>query len=377
MNQGADALMPPPCESLLPGKPARLISLDILRGFFMFWLLTGDGFPDAFRKLGADGVWGFLARQLDHAPFEGFTFYDLIFPGFLFVMGVSLVLSLERARLAGGTPLAGKRMARRALGLMLVALFMHGGMNGIGNPGAYFGVLPRLAYCYVLSALLFLYCPSRVQWGAVVCILLAYWAWLCFVPLPTSGIVAVTEDANWCRYSEQFLPPFHETAEGIVSGIPAVTSCMLGVFAGRWLFSSPHPEPHKVLGLLLSGLGLLAIGYVWGFHFPIAKRIWSSSYVCVAGGYSLLSLGLLYYVFDVRAVSAVAAEPFVWIGLNPLLMYMILNTLDFNELGGRIVGGPIKAAVGPAGDLLVAVAGAALGVCLAGFLHRRRIYLRV
>jgi len=343
----------------------------------MFWLVTGDGFPDAFRKIGDTGLWAFLARQLDHCPFEGFTFYDVIFPGFLFVMGTAIVPSLDAAIAREGKSAVLTRVLRRTLILLLLGAFMHGGMKSFPSPGLLFGVLQRLAYSYGIVCLLYMFLRPRAQAAVFVGVLVAYWIWLCFVPLPTTGVVTLTRQDNWCRYAESYLPPYVDTAEGVISGIPAVMSCLLGVFAGRWLGRADVHGARKAWVLIAAGVAMLVLGYAWGLHFPIVKRIWSSTYVSVAGGYCLLLLGALNYLVDVKKVPTTWALPFTWIGMNPLAIYITLNIVDFNALGARLAGGPLAGAFGNADALVIAIAGAALGVAFAWYLNHKKVYIRL
>jgi predicted acyltransferase len=168
--------------------------------------------------------------------------------------------------------------------------------------------------------------------------------------------------------------------EGILSTITSIASCLLGVFAGKFLADRSVSETRKVVVLLASGFGLIVLGHLWGLQFPVIKRIWTSSYVLVAGGWSAVLLALFYYVIDVRGART-WAQPFLWIGMNALTIYLVSRFVDFGNLSARLVGGPVATALDGlwpgAGGLLLALTGIGLCVLLCWFLYERKIFLRL
>lgn len=169
--------------------------------------------------------------------------------------------------------------------------------------------------------------------------------------------------------------------EGLLSTLPAIATCLLGVFAGLLLQSKSIHEQQKVYYLLLSGaLGVVA-GFLWGLQFPVIKKIWTSSYVLVAGGYSAILLGIFYQVVDIWKYQS-WCQPFIWIGMNSITIYLANNIIGFRRLAARFVGGDVKNFLDAHitsgfGDLTVSLVGLALGIWLVHFLYRKKIFLRL
>jgi predicted acyltransferase len=368
------------------GKPPRLVSLDALRGFDMVWIAGADALGHAAAGIANGPITHALAEQLEHVPWEGFRFYDLIFPLFVFMSGMSLVFSLGGKLAAEGKDAAILRLGRRALILYLLGIFYYRGFTGWENDIRYMGVLQRIALTYFFAGTLYLLLKPRQLLYALAGILLGYWALLALVPVPGVGPANFKPDTNLAHWVDAtFLGGkkwngAHDP-EGLLSTIPAIGTCLLGVFAGL-LMNDPQRTPmQRIRWLAAAGVSLLVLGFTWGLAFPIIKGIWTSSYVCVAGGWSALLLALFYWLIDVRGWSG-WARPFVWIGMNSIAVYLASNLFDFGRLARRLTGGEVATLadtlVAPgAGDLLNAIVGVGFCVWLAWLLHRRKIFLRV
>jgi predicted acyltransferase len=169
--------------------------------------------------------------------------------------------------------------------------------------------------------------------------------------------------------------------EGLLSTLPAIATCLLGVFAGLRLQRADLSDRKKLVGLVVGGITALAAGWLWHLQFPVIKKIWTSSYVLVAGGWSLLLLALFYYVVDVRRWRG-WCQPFVWIGMNPITLYLASSVFSFHSVASRLVGGSIRGwvdryVVSGASGILVSAVSLALVIALARFLYQRKIFLRV
>ena len=370
----------------------RIVSIDTLRGFSIFWIIGGDGAVLAIDRmlnnkgptLGAIG--GFLRTQMSHVPWEGLSFYDFVFPLFLFVTGVSIVLALPRLVESEGNAQAHLRVLRRALILYGLGLIFYGGISQHWSDVRFVGILQRIAICYLFASLLFLNLDWRGLIVALVGLLGGYWALMTFVPVPGIGAGSFAPDANLADWIDaNYLPGrlWDKTRdpEGLLSTIPAIGTCLLGVLAGL-LFENESMTPAKrSLWLIGGGIAMIAAGYLWSLQFPIVKAIWTSSFVLVAGGYSAILLGVLHQVMDVWGWKAWATI-FVWIGANAIALYFINGVVGFQPFARRFVGGDVAAwlnqTVTPGTGLFVThVVGLALAVALAGFLYRRKIFIRV
>lgn len=351
----------------------------------MLWIMGGDSIGHALSQMEQVNVVGVLGTQLNHVAWEGFRFYDLIFPMFVFIVGVSLVFSLTKLQEREGRTTAVRRVIRRTVILYLLGIFYYHGWENGWESIRLMGVLQRIALCYGAAALLFLFFKPRglAIWCAG--LLLGYWALMALVPVPGIGAGNFEEGRNLANWIDaQYLPwrkwDGDHDPEGLLSTLPAVASCLLGVFAGL-LFQNTRITPGgKIAWLAAGGLAGVALGALWGLQFPIIKKIWTSSYVLMAGGWSALLLALFYWVIDVRGWQA-WARPLVWIGLNPITIYMLGNLMPFDGIAGRVLGGPVEEwfnhrATG-LGEVVISTAGILLAVGVCWWLHRRRIYVRV
>jgi len=383
----------------------------------MFWILGADALVQALSEVNGSAVAKFFAGQLDHRAWQGFTFYDLIFPLFVFMAGTSLVYSLSRQIEQHGRGTAAKRVLIRGAVLFIIGLFYSGGFTTLWPDLRLLGVLQRIALAYTGAGLLFCALKPRGLVGAAATLLLGYWALLTFVPIrdiqleksalatrlgkpaPALTEVRAAFEATTARVTGHFEPGYNLTnhldfaylpgrkydtyydPEGYLSTLPAVATCLLGVLAGLWLRRADRNDHAKLRGLLISGAAAVALGWLWHLQFPVIKKIWTSSFVLVAGGYSALLLGTFFYLVDIRRWRTWCV-PFLWIGMNPITLYLASNLIKFRVLAQRFAGGDVKAwldtHVGAgAGQGLIALVGLALMFTLARFLYQRQIFLRV
>ena len=271
------------------------------------------------------------------------------------------------------------------------------------------GVLQRIAICYVTTALLARVLRPRALAGVAAGLLLGYWALMTFVPVrdislerahlaaleaatgqdaaalyagTTATITHAYDDGrNLANHLDFRLLPLRKydgayDPEGLLSTLPAIATCLCGALAGMLLGRSDLRPQAKVRWLIIAGIAALALGFAWGLQFPVIKKIWTSSYVLCAAGWSALLLAAFYQVIEVWNRRR-WAMPFVWIGMNPITIYLADRFIDFGAVAERLVGGPIAGALGGYGQLLVTAVALGLVIGLAWFLHARRIFLRV
>ena len=370
----------------------RVASLDALRGFSIFWILGGDGAIWALDQMSAgkgpivSSIGHFIGTQFTHVAWEGFRFYDFIFPLFIFVTGVSIVFSLTPLVEREGMSSAHLRVLRRALLLYGLGLIYYGGVSEHWHDIRFVGILQRIALCYLFASLLFLNLSLRGLMVAFALLLLGYWALMTFVPVPGIGAGFFSLDANLANWLDaNYLPgriwDRTRDPEGMLSTLPAIGSCLLGVFAGSLLKTERLTPQHKVLWLIGIGAILVPAGYLWGLQFPVIKAIWTSSFVLVAGGYSFLLLALWYQVIDVSGYRRWSTI-FVWIGANAITLYFLNSLMSFERLAVRFVGGDVgllldRLVTPGTGRFVAHVLGLGFAIALAGFLYRRKIFLRV
>jgi predicted acyltransferase len=374
-----------PSSSLSGTVSNRLLSLDALRGFDMFWIVGAEEIVHALRETSNNSVFNFLAGQMTHKDWAGFAFYDLIFPMFVFIVGVSLVFSLGKLLEKEGPAGAMKRIFKRALLLYALGIFCYGGFSTPIDKIRLLGVLQRIALAYLFASLVFCYFKTKGRIIICASLLIGYWALMTFVPVPTTdgGVVVgnFDEGKNLANYIDRQYLPFRKwdgdhDPEGLLSTMTAIASCLLGVFAGTWLKDGKAPAARKAVYLLGAGVALAALGWLWNFQFPVVKKIWTSSFVLVAGGYSCMLLALFYQIVDVWKIQA-WAQPFVWIGTNAITIYLAHDLVDFGKIAQRLVGGEKHPIFHSYQALVLTCVVSLLIFLFCRFLYRRKIFLRV
>ena len=356
----------------------RLISLDALRGFDMFWIISGEGIfhglaagimkrhaltrnPLDWRIESNESLSFFekilvgVSNQLHHSAWNGFTFYDLIFPLFIFISGVSMPFAYqkffdEKQRNLHSSKTIYAALIKRTITLILLGLIVNGLFTWNGYDHTRFAsVLGRIALSTFFAAIIYLNfsLPKQVIW--FIAILIGYFLLMVLVPVPGFGQGNLTPEGNLSAYIDRlFLPgKLHRIVydpEGLLSTIPAICSALLGVFTGTFLKTDlPKITPSKKTVLMLSaGVFSIAIGLLWSLIFPINKTMWSSSFVLFAGGASIILFALFYYIIDVKSY-AKWSTPFVWIGTNSILIYILAHGLfNFESSSQFIFGGLVR-----------------------------------
>lgn len=361
----------------------RIASLDALRGFDMFWIIGGDAICRSLPAIKNAPWTRLLARQVEHNPWAGFTFYDLIFPLFLFIIGAVIPFSLSKRLKKGESK---KRLyfhiIKRSLILILLGLIAGGVLKFDFANMRWMGVLQRIGLCYFLVSILVINTKWRTQVGVFVGILLLYWAATMLVPVPHFGAGNLTPEGCLHSYIDQKVLPGRISSEfygpgdslGVISTLTAACSLLLGVFAGYWL-KSERSGRKKTLGLIGSGILFLGLGYLWGMVFPIIKHIWTSSYVLWAGGWCLLLMAVFYWVIDVKGRSRWAFF-FLVIGTNAILIYIGQEVIDFDKIATFFLSGVAHHA-GVIGLVLLPIGALTAKWLALRFLYRQKIFFKV
>ena len=342
----------------------------------MFWIIGGDHVVRSLVKVHDGPVTRTLANQLEHCEWAGFRFYDLIFPLFVWIVGVAIPFSLPRLIEQRGRAAAVWRIVVRSVVLFLLGVLYMGGVAS-GFENVYFaGVLHRIAVAYFFAGLLFCFFSPRTLAVIAAALLIGYWALLTFVPVPGVGGASYEQGRNLAYYLDQRFLPGRKFEGTLLSTMAAVANCLLGVFAGLLLKDARRSESRKAATLFIAGVASLGLGLVWSLQFPIIKLLWTSTYVLVACGISAILMAAFHWVIEVRDRRAWAA-PFVWIGMNAITIYLVTGFVNFRLLADRFVGGDVAAALGRYAELMRSVIALVMAIALVWYLYRRRIFLRL
>jgi len=359
---------------------SRVVSIDALRGFDMFWIIGGGEVFTSLAEVWKHPVTQTIQCQLGHVEWEGFHFEDLIFPLFLFIVGVVLPFSVSRRRERGQSLLGiYLHIVKRTVMLILLGLVVNGLLRFDWPQMRWPGVLQRIGLCYFFAAVLVIHTKWRIQAVVAAAILLLYWAMMMLIPVPGYGRGVLTAEGCLSSYIDQQLIPgtlyyVYGDNEGLISTLPAVCTALLGVLAGHWLGSN-RSGARKAAGLTVAGLVCLITGCVWGLFFPIIKIIWTSSYVLYAGGWSLLLLALFYWLIDVKGYKKWAIF-FVVIGMNPITIYFLQSFVSFDGIAEFFLVG-ISERAGLFKPLVLLFGVLMVKWLFLWFLYRRRIFFRI
>lgn len=337
------ALPPVDSQEAIPKTSQRLVFLDVVRGITIaFMILVNNNGSEQL------AYW-----PLKHSDWNGCTPTDLVFPTFLLLVGITIVLSTA-SRIARGEPRSAlfRHALRRAAILFALGVLIHGFPSYPLATLRFYGVLQRIALCYLVTTVIYLW-NRRVAAlvGVAMACLLGYWVLMRWVPIPGFGVPGrdfpfLDKEINWVSVVDRRLFPgrlLEKTRDplGLISTIPAVATCLLGVLTGLWLRTARGMK-EKAGGLLAGAIVGLVVGGLWGVWFPINKRLWTSSYVVYAAGWTLLFLFLSYFVIDIKRRQGAWTYPWKVFGSNAIFAYAFAELLSIVLEVIRIGGESLK-----------------------------------
>ncbi|MHB1177285.1 MAG: acyltransferase family protein [Daejeonella sp.] len=316
--------MPEP--AILQTSPARLLSLDVFRGLTVAAMILVNN----------PGSWDHIYSPLKHAEWNGCTPTDLIFPFFLFIVGVSISFALGSKKGRVKHSILITRAFKRALILFSLGLFLSLFPGVFTDPLEAFkavripGVLQRIAVVFFISAIIFITTNPRTQLRIMIGILVVYWLLMTFVPVPGVGYANLEKETNLGAWLDRtLLTEAHLwrsartwDPEGILSTLPAIATGLFGVLIGSWLRRKDRQDAVKISWMFSIGILAVALGLIWDLFFPINKSLWTSSFVLYAGGLATISLALLYWLIDVQRYTK-GTKPFVVYGVNAITVFFL------------------------------------------------------
>lgn len=383
MNPVTTSSATTPTAETKAAQPVRLQSLDALRGFDMLLIAGGGAFISLLHgKTGLAWV-DAMAMQLEHPTWHGFTFYDFIFPLFLFMAGVSLSFSLTNG-LARGTSHAElyRKVGIRMFLLIGLGILYKNAPLDIFTPSTirYGSVLGRIGLATFFTTVLYLNFSLRGRLIAVAVILLTYYAALFLLPVPGFGAGDLSFEGNLIGWIDRQIMPgrlLQQTYDELAlsTQLPAFCLTILGSVAGDILRNTQSPAA-TIRKLLLFGTGGVVLGLVWNLHLPINKHLWSGSFIALTAGMAFLFLTLFYVVIDLWRFSRWAFF-FKVIGMNSLTIYLGYHFIDFNKSSQLLFEGMYQHLPQPWHEVLNALGAFGLVWLFLYFLYRNRIFLKV
>lgn len=362
---------------------SRLLSLDTLRGFDMFWIIGGEELVHVLSKLYPNSFWSVFSKQLEHPYWNGFTFYDLIFPLFIFLAGVSTPFSIGKALNDGKSKKEILlKVLKRGLILILLGIVYNNGLQIRPIDDIRFmSVLGRIGIAYVFANIIFLYAKETflIYWFAG--LVVVYWLILKFTSAPGFPMGDLSMEGNFASFFDRNVLPgklsrgIHDTV-GLFNNIPAISNALAGIITGIFLQKQAISPTKKALYMALAGLLAVIIAQIWNLDFPINKNLWSSSFVMQTVGLSLLLFALFYYVIDVLKYTRWTLF-FQVIGMNSILIYISGKFIDweftadaFFKWLGQLTGEPYSI-------LVIAIVLVLIKWLFLKFLYDKKVFLRV
>ncbi|QPH41870.1 DUF5009 domain-containing protein [Pedobacter endophyticus] len=336
-------------------RKQRLLSLDFFRGLTVAAMILVNN----------PGSWGHIYAPLEHAEWNGCTPTDLIFPFFLWIVGVSIAFAMSSSK--ADAAMHGKTISKaikRGIILYLLGFFLaiFGKIMGVILNGKslieafetvrLLGVLQRIGIVFIISSIIFLKCSTKTIFKTLISILVVYWALMTFVPVPGVGYANMEKETNLAAWIDRgILTESHTWAssktwdpEGVLSTLPAVGTCLFGILVGVWMRRKDVDNPTKVAWLFTTGIIAVILGLLWDLQFPINKSLWTSSFVLYTGGLASVGLALCYWLIDVQGHKSIT-KPFVVYGVNAItvfflagLMPRLLNLIKITNADGSKTG---------------------------------------
>jgi predicted acyltransferase len=337
----------------------RLVSLDVFRGISIALMII------------VNNPWYTAYPVLQHAAWNGLTLADVVFPAFIFIVGVSIAFSFSKKSKRGlSTGKVVFSIIRRTIILFLLGLFVNGFPYYDPNTLRITGVLQRIAVCYFVCSLVFLFMKNRERIILTLAVPLVCWG-LVSLSLPNIDVLLLGSSHV---YAYTAIDP-----EGIISTFSAIGTCLIGVLVGQYILEKGHTNALR--GSVKYGLLALVIGLFWNLVFPVNKMIWSSSYVALTGGLNILVLTACLYIIDVRNKKW-WTTPFVILGMNAIFVYVFseivsLALIHFSNIQPLIYGWYSSFVSPENASLFYAIT--FLGFCwiIPTMLYRKRIFLKV
>ena len=353
----------------------------------MLWIIGADAIVRSMSKATGSPFWNAFAAQMEHPDWNGFSFFDLIFPLFLFIAGVATPFSIGKELEKGKTK---RELLARVIRRSLILIFL--GFITANRPDQHFvlkplseyryaSVLGRIGLAYMFANIIYLYASQKAQMIWFWALIIGYWLLLKFTSAPGYPMGDLSMEGNFASYIDRSIMPgtlylkIHDP-EGLVSTIPSISTGLLGILTGRFLRKQNVSGNRKFLGMLIGGVLFLILALLWNLNFPINKNLWSSSFVLFAGGLSLILLAVFYYIIDVRGFKKWTFVLKV-IGMNSILIYISGVVINWSYSTNGFFKWLTQLSAERYEPVVFAICVLVVKWVFLYFLYKKRIFLRV
>ena len=371
----------------------RLESLDILRGFDLFMLVGLEMLMHQLSSVIDIPAFHSFMWCFTHVDWEGFSTWDLVMPLFMFMSGITIPFALSRYKDTKNKTLIYRRIFKRVILLWIFGMMCQGNLLGLNPDCIYFysNTLQSIAMGYLISALLFLHTSIRTQIALFIIILLSYWGAMEFITLQGYGGGDYTPNGNLAEFIEREVLGRFRDGANIVNGEVVFpdwyhytwilsspnfgATVMTGLFAGHILKYKEWMSQRKLAYLIIIGISMVTIGWIWSIWHPVIKKIWTSSMVLVSSGYCFLLMALFYYIIDCKGWR----KYLLWLkvyGMNSILAYMLAMCVNFSCIGHSLFHG-LEQYLGVYYPILITLSNASIVYLILWYLYKKQIFLRV
>ena len=371
----------------------RLESLDVLRGFDLFLLVGLEMVMHHLANVVHTPVFHSVMWCFTHVDWEGFSTWDLVMPLFMFMSGITIPFALSRYKDAADKSLVYRRILKRVILLWIFGMMCQGNLLGLDADRIYLysNTLQSIAMGYLISSLLFLHTGIRTQIGLAIVLLLGFWGAMELITIQGYGGGNYSPDGNLAEWIErEVLGRFRDGASvvngeviypdwyrytWILSSPNFGVTVLTGTFAGYILKDKEWTPQRKLVGLVIIGLSMVGIGWIWGIWHPVIKKLWTSSMVLVSSGYCFLLMALFYYVIDYKGWKKHTEWLKVY-GMNSIVAYMLAMCVNFSCIGHSLFHG-LEPYMGAYYQVLITASNAVMVYLILWEMYKRKIFLRV
>jgi len=368
-------------------KSKRLLSLDVFRGITIAGMLIVNN----------PGTWSAVYPPLEHAKWHGLTPTDLIFPFFLFIMGIAMPFSFEK-RIAAGADTTKLLMhaVKRSIILILIGLFLNSNLLTDLPNLRWYGVLQRIGIVYFFVSLIVLKFKTKGRYIFGFSLIAIYWILLKFIPVPGYGAGDLTQEGNIIGYvdrlifSKEHLWLGNFDPEGLISNLTAIVTSLIGYFLGDFIRKNKGKHLNITNNLFVNGTVMMIIGYILTIWFPINKNLWTISYVFVTAGMGASLLGLCYWLIEIKQITF-WIKPFLVLGLNAITVYFLaelfneildilsINGLSLKEIIYKNIFAPIGTALNSMefASLLYALFFLIFWIIIMNIFYKKKIFIKI